>query len=144
MWVSKLEFALRRKGIQFSLTCLSAHGPIKTLILPNYLSLFHLSFPRLLYMFISQADIDSSLLSPMSSRLSNPYESILSIPSYFFLRTLPFLVCPIIYPSEWIISAHISLQLMDSKLLLTHTLYSRGTRGQECGDLGRGDPEEGI
>ena len=66
MWVSKLEFAVGRKGIQFSLSCPSVHRPIKTLTLPTYLSLFHLSFPRLLYLFISQADIDSSLLSPMS------------------------------------------------------------------------------
>ena len=110
MWLSKLEFALWRKGIHFSLTCLSAHGPIKTLTLPNYLSLFHLSFPRLLYLFISQADVDSPLLSPMSSRLSNPYESILSIPLYFFFRTLPFLVCPN-YLSFWVnyISSYLSL-----------------------------------
>ena len=26
--------------------------------------------------------------------------------------------------------------------MLTHTLYSDGTRGQESGDLGRGDPEK--
>ena len=61
-----MEFAVGRKGMQFSLSCLSVHRPIKTLTLPNYLSLFHLSFPSLLYLFISQADIDSSLLSPMS------------------------------------------------------------------------------
>ena len=30
--------------------------------LPSYLFLFHLSFPRLLYLFMPQADIDSSLL----------------------------------------------------------------------------------
>ena len=73
----------------------------------------------------------------------NPDESILSIPAYCFFRTLPFLVFPIIYPSEQIISAHIS-KLMDGKLVLTYTLHPRGTRGQESGDLDRGDPEEGI
>ena len=31
---------------------------------------------------------------------------------------------------------------MEGKLVLTRTLYSDGTRGQESGDLGRGDPEE--
>ena len=35
-------------------------------------------------------------------------------------------------------------ELMDGKLVLTHTLHPCGTRGQESGDLGRGDPEEGV
>ena len=52
----------KREWIQLSLSCLNFHRPVKNLTLGNYVSLFHYSFPRLLYLFISQADIGSFLL----------------------------------------------------------------------------------
>ena len=51
-----------REWIQLSLSCLNFHGPVKNLTLGNCISLFHYSFPRLLYLFIPQADIYSFLL----------------------------------------------------------------------------------
>ena len=109
VWISKQEFAGGREWIQLSLSCLSVHGSVKTLTLGNYLCLFisH-SLGYLICLFLKQIQIPpcSSL---MSTWLSNPYKYILSIPAYCFFRTLPFLVCPIIYLSEQIISAHISL-----------------------------------
>ena len=128
MWVSKWEFAGGGEWIHLSLFCLSVQGSIKTLTLDNYLCLFisH-SLGYFICLFLKEIWIPPCS-SPMSS--PNPYESILSIPAYCFFRTLPFLVCPIIYPSEQIISAHIS-KLMDGKLVLTHTLHPCGARGQQ-------------
>ena len=51
-----------REWIQLCLSCLNFHGPVKNLALGNCISLFHYSFPRLLYLFIPQADIYSFLL----------------------------------------------------------------------------------
>ena len=51
-----------REWIQLSLSWINFHRPIKNVTWHNYFFLFHLSFPRLLHLFIPQADTDSSLL----------------------------------------------------------------------------------
>ena len=80
----------------------------------------------------------------MSIWLSKFYKSILSslyLPTIslgwcYFLSLQGSLLLSELYQFIYI------FKLMEGKLVLTHTLYSDGTRRQESGDLGRGNPKE--
>ena len=80
----------------------------------------------------------------MSVWLSNPYKSILSSP---YLHTICLGCCYFFSLQGSLLLSELYqfiyvFRLMEGKLVLTHTLYSDGTRGQKSGDLGWGDPEE--
>ena len=106
--------------------CTQPHLPFSSLIYPlsGYRHLFAL-LPHL---------ADYPVFT--KSFLSSPSLPTISSVCCYFLSLQGSLLLSELYQFIYI------FKLMEGNLVLTHTLYSGGTRGQESGGLGRGDPEE--